>query len=87
MFALFIMSRGASMADLYIWMEGGVVWAGVRDGSQVNDVAVQDLLVPVEKRRTTVNFKSTTTMSDMSQHLLDTFHRSPFLHVFSDASD
>lgn len=37
--------RGASMVDLYVRGEGGVVWTGIGYCSQVDDVAVQDLLI------------------------------------------
>lgn len=33
------------MVNLYIRGEGGVVWTGIGYGSQIDDVAVQDVLI------------------------------------------
>lgn len=46
---------GASMVDLYIRGEGGVVWAHIGYCSQVDDVAVQDLLISDGKQTKTID--------------------------------
>lgn len=43
------------MVDLYIRGEGGVVWAHIGYCSQVDDVAVQDLLISDGKQTKTID--------------------------------
>lgn len=94
----------ASVVNLYIRGEGGDVWTGIGYGSQVDDVAVQDLLISdgngkwsktkrKEQRKclccdgSAVPTTTHRSITYINQYLLNTFRRSSFLHVFSDASD
>lgn len=87
--------RMVSVADLYAGGEGGAVWTGVGYCSQVDDVAVQDLLISdgqwTETKCPKAYSAAPATTANrcryINQYLLNTLHRPTFLHVFSDASD